>query len=137
MATSYQNVPPDAPEATITGALSWIRRAAVVLNNVLRGKLNAIYNSAGSDFTLAAGAASTALTDARLSINSHVTFTPLTANAAAEQGNGTMYVLAANMNSGLWTISHANNAQTDRTFRVLIIGAIILCCILRATAPIV
>lgn len=44
------------------------------------------------------------------------TFDPLTANAAAELAAGTMYVLEANRALRQFTITHANNAQTDRTF---------------------
>jgi hypothetical protein len=39
---------------------------------------------------------------------------PTTANAAAEIGNGTIYVSSRGKQTA--TITHANNSQTDRTF---------------------
>ncbi len=46
--------------------------------------------------------------------------TAMTANAAAEIGAGTIYVSA--VANGSFTLTHANNAQTDRTFRYAILG---------------
>ena len=43
-----------------------------------------------------------------------ITYTPMTANAAAEVGNGTIYISAVDQQS--FTITHANNAQTDRIY---------------------
>lgn len=85
------------------------------INNTIAGGLNVT-----GEVTLTANAATTTLTDTRLSAFSAVIFTPKTANAAAEQGNGTIYVSA--YIKGSCTITHANNAQTDRTFRYVIIG---------------
>jgi len=45
---------------------------------------------------------------------------PMTANAAAEFGNGTLYVAARV--KGAFTLAHANNAQADRTFGYVLIG---------------
>ena len=120
---SYLGAPQDISGENTPGNLRiYARQIAAVVNRILQGKLNAVYRVANADFTLTANAASSTFTDARVAINSYLGFMPKTANAAAELGNGTMYVLAANMNNGAWTITHANNAQTDRTFRVLIIG---------------
>jgi hypothetical protein len=44
----------------------------------------------------------------------------MTANAAAEVGAGTIYISAVSHRS--FTITHANNAQTDRTFGFVCIG---------------
>lgn len=93
------------------------RKLAATANLALAGKLNAV-----NELTLTAGAATTVLTDARLSANSFIGLMPKTANAAAELGNGTLYIADATRNTGSATITHANNAQTDRTFQVLIIG---------------
>ena len=46
--------------------------------------------------------------------------TPATANAAAEIGNGTMYVSA--VANGSFTITHANSATADRTFLWAVLG---------------
>ena len=96
---------------------SWARRAAEVILGLLQGKTNNVL-----EVTLAAGAASTTLSDPRIGYYSHLGFMPMTANAAAELGAGTLYVAQATMKSGAAVISHANNVQTDRTFRVVITG---------------
>lgn len=70
--------------------------------------------------TLTANAASTTITDARIRFDSFIGFQPTTANAAAELGAGTLYVDDSGRVNGSVTITHANNAQTDRTFKVLI-----------------
>jgi hypothetical protein len=88
-----------------------------IVERINRGKVNA-----SIDATLTANAATTTLVDARFASTSVLLFDPLTAHAATELAAGTMYVLAANRTNGSATITHANNAQTDRTFRVLIIG---------------
>lgn len=93
------------------------REIARATNRHNQGKFNAV-----ADLTLTANAASTTLTDPRLTLGSFIEFDPTTANAATEKAAGTMYVLAANRASGSFTVTHANNVQTDRTFKVLIIG---------------
>jgi hypothetical protein len=45
---------------------------------------------------------------------------PTTANAAAEIGAGTAYISARTKRS--FTITHANNSQSDRTFGYVVIG---------------
>jgi hypothetical protein len=90
---------------------------AMVLNRINQGKFNAT-----GQITLTANQATTALIDARLQPYSFVKFDPLTASAATELYTGTMYMLAAGRDAGKFTITHANNAQTDRTFNYLIIG---------------
>ncbi len=72
--------------------------------------------------TLVANAASTLITDARIGIRTALLFMPQTAHAAAELAAGTLYVPAAAILKGSATLSHANNAQADRTFIVVIIG---------------
>jgi hypothetical protein len=75
-----------------------------------------------AEVTLTANAASTTITDIRVSPQSVLSWHPRTANAAAELANGTMYVTDANLANGSYTITHANNPQVDRVFRVAIIG---------------
>lgn len=45
---------------------------------------------------------------------------PTSAHAAAEWGNGTLYRSA--VSNGSFVITHANNAQTDRTFDFVCLG---------------
>jgi uncharacterized secreted protein with C-terminal beta-propeller domain len=75
-----------------------------------------------TELTLTANVAATTLNWKGLSPQSVVVFDPKTANAAAELYGGTLYVLTANRGNDVWTVTHANNAQTDRTFQVAIIG---------------
>lgn len=82
-----------------------------------QGKFNA-----SIDFTLTANAASSTLQDSRIGYYSTIIPMSMTAHAAAEIGNGTMYIQQTDMKSSQATITHANNSQTDRTFRFLIIG---------------
>jgi len=70
--------------------------------------------------TLTANAASTTITDARISPASYLGFMPETANAAAEIA--TLYVSDSGRVGNSVAVSHANNAQTDRTFRIVIVG---------------
>lgn len=93
------------------------RKLARAVNSLVGGKMNAFI-----DFTLVANAASSTLIDARISYYSTILFMPMTAHAAAEIAAGTMYIPQTTMKNGQCIIQHANNAQTDRTFRFLIIG---------------
>jgi hypothetical protein len=81
----------------------------VNVSDILQGM-----TSAAGEVTLTANAASTVVTHAFASAGSHITLSPLTANAAAEIGNGTLYI--SSRGKGTFTITHANNAQADRTF---------------------
>lgn len=98
----------------------WLRKNAIAINQILEGRIN----STGT-VTLANGAATTVVTDRRVGNDSVILFMPLTANASAEIGAGTMYVGTANIapRSFQFTINHANNAQTDRSFRYVILGS--------------
>ena len=93
------------------------RRLHDALFKAMQGKLQCV-----TEITLAANVASTVLQDLRISIQSCIGFDARTANAATELGNGTMYILDANRAKGQITITHANNAQSDRVFFVSIIG---------------
>lgn len=84
-------------------------------------KLNAVINGGGNNtgtVTLTASATTTTVTDTRASNTSIVVLMPTTANAAAALS--TTYISST---LGSFTLTHANNAQTDRTFNYAIIGA--------------
>lgn len=91
------------------------RKLAKGINGVLQGKLNAV-----TTLTLTANAATSTITDARLTPKSFIGYMPTTANASAEIGAGTIYISARTVGSA--TVTHANNAQVDRTYTLLIIG---------------
>jgi hypothetical protein len=94
-----------------------LRRMWDALHPLRQGKIECVVQ-----FTLTANAASSVLTDIRLSNQTLLCFDPMTANASVEKANGTMYALETNRGNGSVTISHANNAQADRTFLVALIG---------------
>jgi hypothetical protein len=91
------------------------RKLARGINSALQGKINAV-----TTLTLSAGAAKTTLQDVRITTNSFIDFMPTTANAVTAKS--TIYVTDRGSTPGTATINHASNAQTDRTFTVLIIG---------------
>jgi hypothetical protein len=93
------------------------RRMYEVLQQLRSGKMEVV-----GELTLTASAATTAVTDIRVSPQSVIVWHPRTANAAAELAAGTMYITDANMGSGTFTVTHANNAQTDRHYRYACIG---------------
>lgn len=95
--------------------LEGFRRLAFAINQLINGKSNNI-----GSVTLTASQATTTVSDRRAGVDSVVTFEPTTANAAAEVGAGGMYVSAHG--GGSFTITHANNAQADRTFRYVVTG---------------
>lgn len=103
---AFPNITPNEP---------WSRVAAAILQWVRNGKLNNV-----GEVTLTANAASTTLTDALIGPDSKISIndTPLTANAAA--AIATTYQDAPT--TGSVVIRHANNAQTDRTFRYSVTG---------------
>ena len=82
--------------------------------------INANADGQTGTLTLTASAASTTLTDVRLTPTSTILLMPTTANASAEQGAGTIYI--GTQADGSATVTHANNAQTDRIFRYSITG---------------
>lgn len=118
IARGYQPAPPgESPPATLDKAASeiWVRRIVDTVNNTQKGKLNAV-----ASVTLAANADSTVIVDVRISAYSALLFSPLTANAAAEQAGGAFYI--SSQGDGTATVRHANNANTDRNYFLLIVG---------------
>lgn len=98
-------------------AIQWIRRNVHILQRLSQGKMNV-----NDEITLDANQASTTITDARIGFETNILLVPETANASAEVAAGTIYVSGTNRLNGSVVITHANNAQTDRTFRVSYIG---------------
>ena len=104
--TSFPSVPPDGGD---------VRRIARVVHGIMNGKTN----NQGS-LTLAPGSATTTLADPRIGPESVILLMPSTANAAAELGNGSLHVSARG--DGTATLTHASNAQADRTYGYAVIG---------------
>ena len=87
--------------------------------NAVRQLMQGRSNAAGSA-SLAAGAASTTVTAPNCAPGAQVFLCPRTPHAAAELAAGGCYVSA--VLSGSFTITHANNSQTDRTFSYVCLG---------------
>lgn len=96
------------PGASATYSALWASRVASAVNLIM-GKINN-----GATLTLANGAASTQMLDARLSAFSVLTFMPKTANAAAIQAS----IWVDGQAKGRATVHHTNTANTDQDFAV-------------------
>lgn len=92
-----------------------LKKVILSLQQLAAGRSNA----AGT-LTLAANAATTTITNANCAVGSSPQLMPSSANASAEFKNGTIYV--STVSNGSFVITHANNAQTDRTFYYAIHG---------------
>jgi hypothetical protein len=92
-----------------------LRRFAIAIQELSAGRSNA-----AKTVTLIANATTTVVSFDNCSVDSVPLLMPMTANAAAEMGAGTLYISAVENRS--FTITHANNAQTDRTFGFVCIG---------------
>jgi len=75
-------------------------------------------NATGS-FALTANATTTTVPAINCGPESVVLLSPLTAHASAEIGNGTIYCAPG---VSEFTVTHANNSQTDRTFGFVCLG---------------
>jgi len=100
---------------------SMLRLILRVLAGAMRGRTNNVRT-----VTLAANVGSTTVTLEKDAINDNTAFffMPTTANAATELAAGTMYVSARSTSADpqTFTITHVNNAQTDRIFQYIMVG---------------
>lgn len=92
-----------------------VQQIAERVNQILQGRLNVTLN-----VTLDANAGTTTVIDSRIGAFTSLMFCPMTADAALEQAAGGMFV--SEQKSGSATITHANNAQADRTYSLVILG---------------
>jgi len=92
-----------------------LKKIVLAIQQLAAGRSNAV-----GSVTLATSVATTIVTDKNCAAGSTPLFTPTTANAAAEMGNGSMYVSA--VANGSFTITHANSATAGRTFLYAIVG---------------
>ena len=98
------------PEPTSGGFHGWLID--------LVAKVNTFMNGALIDVTLTANDTTTTLTDARISVNSRLTWMPTTATAATAMT--ALYCSA--ITNGSATLTHDNTADIDRTFKVAVHG---------------
>ena len=96
-------------------ATDHFRLMANAINSVIDGRQNNV-----GTLTLTANAGTTVVSDRRAGTESVISLMPTTGNAAAEIGAGTLYI--ASVTAGAFTVTHANNAQTDRTFKYEVTG---------------
>lgn len=92
-----------------------LQKIVLAIQQLGAGRSNAV-----GTVTLTVSAATTTVTDNNCAAGSVPILVPTTANAAAEVGNGTMYISAVANKS--FTITHANSATTGRTFLYAIQG---------------
>ena len=98
-------------QAAPTGASP--ERIRTILNEVLRGRMNAV-----GTVTLTANAATTTIVNNLMAPDMAVFLVPTTANAAAALA--TTYI--STRDSGSFVLTHANNAQADKTFLYVTLG---------------
>lgn len=91
----------------------WLRQIALAINLIIDGQSNAI-----GEITLTASAATTIISDLRVGTGARILLMPTTANAAAALA--TTYIGATGKQT--FTVTHANNSQTDRTYKYIIVG---------------
>jgi hypothetical protein len=92
-----------------------LKKIVLAIQQLAAGRSNAV-----GTVTLATDTATTVVTNKNCAVGSTPLFTPITADAAAELGNGTMFISA--VANGSFTIAHANSATAARTFLYAIIG---------------
>jgi hypothetical protein len=92
-----------------------LKKIVLALQQLAAGRSNAV-----GSVTLATGASTTTVTTANCAAGSTPILTPASASAAAEVGNGSMYVSA--VANGSFTITHANSATVGRTLFYAIVG---------------
>nr|WP_210256922.1 hypothetical protein [Bradyrhizobium symbiodeficiens] len=92
-----------------------LKKIVLAIQQLAAGRSNAV-----GSVTLTTGASSTTVTTANCAAGSVPILVPASANAAAELGNGTMYVSA--VANGAFTITHANAATTGRVFLWAAVG---------------
>lgn len=85
------------------------------IRDLFEGRSNAI-----GSFTCTTNAATTTVTHVNVGLESKISLTARHANAAAEIGNGTIYISA--VTAGSFTVTHANSATASRNFDFTIQG---------------
>lgn len=84
-------------------------RIVTAIRDLFEGRSNAV-----GTVTLTASTTTTTVTNLTSGADSKIFLFPTTANGSAELAAGGCYISATAQ--GSFTITHANNAQTDRTF---------------------
>lgn len=112
-ARTLGKLPPHVAAKTPGQRVEWRRRTALFFLEANQGHI-----ACTGSVTLSVGNPSTTVIDARAGVSSHIGFTALTANAAAEAAN----LVVSMRGEGTFTISHTNNVLADRTYSYCILG---------------
>lgn len=99
--------------------LSPLERDIARIVQALRELVEGRHNASGR-FILTPGVTTTVVAHPNCSLTCEPQFSARTANAAAEIGNGTIWISA--IEQGGFTVRHANNAQADREFGYTVTG---------------
>ena len=86
-----------------------LKKIVLAIQQLAAGRSNAV-----GLVTLVTSSPTTIVNDKNCAIGSTPLFTPASASAATEIGNGTMYLSA--VTNGSFTITHANSSISDRKF---------------------
>lgn len=89
------------------------------INQAIRDLFMGRSNAVGT-VTLTASATTTVVAALNIGASSRVFLMPTTANAAADFASGSLYISA--VASGTFTITHPNDADTDKTFFWVALG---------------
>jgi len=92
-----------------------LKKFAQAIAQLAQGRSNAV-----GTVTLAAGATQTTVASLTCASGSVILLSPVTAHAAAELAAGGCFISAVGEQA--FTITHANNAQTDRSFGYVCLG---------------
>jgi hypothetical protein len=91
------------------------KRIVQAIRDLFAGRSNAV-----GEVTLTASSATTVVNTLNVGVDTKVFLMATTANAAAEAGGTALRI--SSVGQGTFTITHANNAQTDRTFFWVALG---------------
>lgn len=92
-----------------------LTKFAFAIQQLAQGRSNAVVTA-----TLRANNTTTTVTAPNCGAGSAPLPVATTANAAAELGNGTMFI--SSVSPGSFVVTHANNSQADRTFMFVCLG---------------
>ena len=110
----YPAVDSQPRDQTALGLFRWAVRAAGVVKNMARGRMNVV-----ADLTLDAGMTSTVLVHPNLHAFAAISLDPLTEAAAAALTG--IYAPEDSRNNAQWVLNHPA-AAADCRFRVIILG---------------
>ncbi len=90
------------------------RFVAEAINNIALGRASWV-----GTVTMVENSDQTRVKDNRVTVNSLVAFVPLTANAASA---ASPYIASGDLSAGQFIVTHANDANTDKTYRYLVLN---------------